>query len=89
MKTMPQNYLQVLVIVSYFNISDESIVVILMLIILTNISDNTTMREPDGIDDVHQEDNATDDEPEGIGHCVIFKLLCVQKNLEIFMLNLF
>jgi hypothetical protein len=58
---------------------------ILMLIILTNVSDNNTVQEPDGNNDVHQEDNATDDEPEGIGHHAIFKLLRVQKNLQIFM----
>jgi hypothetical protein len=58
-----------------------------MLIILTNVLDNNMMREPDGNNDVNCEDNATDDELEGIGQRAIFELLCVQKNLQIFMLK--
>jgi hypothetical protein len=60
-----------------------------MLIKLTNVSDNNTMREPAGNNDVHHEENTTDDEPEGIGHRAIFKILRVQRNLQIFMLTNF
>jgi hypothetical protein len=41
------------------------------------------MREPVGNNDVHHEDNANDDEPEGICHHAIFKILCVQKIINI------
>jgi hypothetical protein len=45
---------------------------ILMMIILTNVSDNNTVQEPVGNNDVYHEDNATE-LPAGIGHHFFFK----------------